>query len=103
MRRSAAGVSKHEAAASGDDAHDVGLLHDQEILAVEHDLGARPLAEQHLVEGFSLAVSGMMMPPLDFSSASMRFTTTRSCNGRNLVLAILDVLVRRSGAGVLSL
>jgi hypothetical protein len=34
---------------------------------------------------------------LDFSSASMRFTTTRSCNGRNLVLAILDVLVRRFG------
>src|SRR5215471_3751877 len=42
-------VSKHEAAASGDDAHDVGLLHDQEILAVQHDLGARPLAEQHAV------------------------------------------------------
>src|SRR5690348_6425554 len=34
---------------SGDDAHDVGLLHDQELLAVELDLGARPLAEQHLV------------------------------------------------------
>src|ERR1700761_8780620 len=29
-------------------------------------------------EGFSLAVSGMMMPPADFSSASMRLTTTRS-------------------------
>src|SRR6185312_15640599 len=28
-------------------AHDVGLLHDQEILAVDLDLGARPLAEQH--------------------------------------------------------
>src|SRR5580658_3195310 len=32
--------------ASGDHAHDVGLLHDQELLAVELDLGARPLAEQ---------------------------------------------------------
>src|SRR5437868_12478491 len=30
-----------------DDAHDVGLLHDQEILAVDLDLGARPFAEQH--------------------------------------------------------
>src|SRR5689334_505596 len=30
-------------------AHDVGLLHDQEILAVELDLGARPFAEQHAV------------------------------------------------------
>src|ERR1700761_9017993 len=32
-----------------DDAHDVGLLHDQEILAVDLDLGARPLAEQDAV------------------------------------------------------
>src|SRR4029078_2173515 len=30
-------------------AHDVGLLHDQEFLAVELDLGARPFAEQHSV------------------------------------------------------
>src|SRR5262245_47724472 len=29
-----------------DDAHDVGLLHDQQLLAVDLDLGARPLAEQ---------------------------------------------------------
>ena len=27
-------------------AHDVGLLHDQELLAIELDFGARPLAEQ---------------------------------------------------------
>src|SRR6478672_7786186 len=32
--------------AAFDDAHDVALLHDQEILAVDLDLGARPLAEQ---------------------------------------------------------
>ena len=32
-----------------DHAHDVGLLHDQEFLAVDLDLGARPLAEQHAV------------------------------------------------------
>src|ERR1700688_4351996 len=30
-------------------AHDVGLLHDQEILAVDLDLGAGPFAEQHAV------------------------------------------------------
>src|SRR5262249_19218603 len=30
-------------------AHDVGLLHDQEFLAVELDLGARPFAEQHAI------------------------------------------------------
>src|SRR5271169_5666725 len=41
-------------AGSGDHAHDVGLLHDQEFLAVELDLGARPLAEQHLVAGLQI-------------------------------------------------
>src|ERR1700741_439958 len=29
--------------------HDVALLHDQQLLAVDLDLGARPLAEQHAV------------------------------------------------------
>src|ERR1700753_2943237 len=33
----------------GKHAHDVALLHDQEFLAVELDLGAGPLAEQHAV------------------------------------------------------
>ena len=37
-----------------DDAHDVGLLHDQEILAVDLDLGARPFAEQHGVAGLDV-------------------------------------------------
>src|SRR5258707_14404058 len=35
--------------------------------------------------GFSLAVSGMMMPPVVLSSASIRLTTTRSCSGRNFI------------------
>src|SRR5256886_1741606 len=34
---------------SGNHAHDVGLLHDQEVLAVELHLGAGPLAEQHAI------------------------------------------------------
>src|SRR5689334_3077544 len=33
----------------GENAHDVAFLHDQEILAVDLDLGAGPLAEQHAV------------------------------------------------------
>src|SRR5262245_15101864 len=33
----------------GENAHDVALLHDQQLLAVDLDLGARPLAEQHAV------------------------------------------------------
>src|SRR4029079_3860519 len=32
-----------------EDAHDVAFLHDQQLLAVELDLGAGPLAEQHAV------------------------------------------------------
>ena len=36
-------------------------------------------------EGFSLAVSGMIMPPGDFSSSSIHLTKTRSCNGRNFI------------------
>src|SRR6478752_10674133 len=35
--------------AAFDDAHHVALLHDQEILAVDLDLGARPFAEQDAV------------------------------------------------------
>jgi hypothetical protein len=99
----------------GNHPHDVGLLHDQKLFAVQFDLGARPLPEQDAVagfdvglddlaalvaparpdrnnlalrDGFSLAVSGMMMPPLLFSSASIRLTTTRSCRVRNLALAM---------------
>src|ERR1700726_4423013 len=34
---------------SAQHAHDVGLLHDQEFVAVELHLGTRPLAEQHPV------------------------------------------------------
>ena len=37
--------------------------------------------------GFSFAVSGMMMPPAVFSSASTRRTSTRSWSGRNFMLA----------------
>src|SRR5258708_29972721 len=38
-----------------DDAHDVALLHDQELFAVDLDLGARPFAEQHSVADLELA------------------------------------------------
>jgi hypothetical protein len=36
----------------------------------------------------------MMMPPLVLALASMRRTTTRSCNGRNLVFAMATSLRR---------
>src|SRR6185437_11076097 len=50
--------------------------------------------------GFSLAVSGMMMPPLVFSSASIRLTTTRSCSGRNFSFAMITLRCRPCGAAV---
>src|SRR5215204_6340778 len=34
-----------------DQAHDIGFLHDHQVFAIELDLGARPLAEQHAVAG----------------------------------------------------
>src|SRR5918997_5403873 len=37
-----------------DDAHDVGLLHDEEVLAVDPHLGAGPLAEQDAVPGLEI-------------------------------------------------
>src|SRR5829696_5275306 len=37
-----------------DDAHDVGLLHDKEVLAVDAHLGARPFAEQNAVAGLDI-------------------------------------------------
>src|SRR5579872_5545628 len=39
---------------SGDYAHDVGLLHDEEFFAVDLDLGAGPFAEQHPVAGLDV-------------------------------------------------
>src|SRR3984893_13834662 len=37
-----------------DKAHDVGLFHDHQVLAVDLDLGARPLPEQHAVAGLDV-------------------------------------------------
>src|SRR5262249_16109370 len=99
-----------------DHSHDVALLRDDEILAVDFDLGSRPLPEQHSVADFdieraqfaviapgagggdndfafhwlSLAVSGMIIPPAVFSSSSIRRMRTRSCNGRNFIGLLPD-------------
>ena len=35
-------------------AHDVAILHDQEFFAIELDLGAGPLAEQHAVANLEI-------------------------------------------------
>src|SRR6202521_759734 len=54
MPGSSPGVTAESALAllglmSGEHAHDVALLHDQEFLAIELDFGARPFPEQHAV------------------------------------------------------
>src|SRR5262249_15785427 len=51
-----------------------------------------PTASMTPSDGFSLAVSGMMMPPAVFSSLSTRRTTTRSCRGRNAMMSPLEIL-----------
>src|SRR5580704_1359705 len=51
-RREASGRFLLGCGGAFDDAHDVGLLHDQKVLAVDLDFRARPLAEQHPVAGF---------------------------------------------------
>src|SRR6202048_1110428 len=38
----------------GENAHDVALLHDQQFLAVDLDLGAGPFAEQHAVANLEI-------------------------------------------------
>src|SRR3954467_7235486 len=47
-------VAESRAEGSADDPEDVAFLHDQQVLAVEADLGARPLAEQDLVAGLDV-------------------------------------------------
>jgi hypothetical protein len=105
---------------SGDHAHDVRFLHDQEFLAVELDLSPGPFAKQHAIawlqidrdqlatlvapsgtDGNDLAFLWFLFggvgnddPPFVFP-ASMRRTTTRSCSGRNLVLAMGFLVVVR--------
>src|SRR6478672_3526263 len=43
--------------------------------------------------GFSLAVSGIMIPPAVFSSAAAAFTITRSCNGVTFTLLAITYLI----------
>jgi hypothetical protein len=42
--------------------------------------------------GFSLAVSGMMIPPAVFSSAGAGFTITLSCSG--VMFTLFDIISR---------
>ena len=100
------------------DSEDIVLTHDGVVFATDFDFGARILAEKNLVPfcngqpfglsivgvlpgptattmpstGFSFAVSGMIIPPLDISWESTRLTINRSCNGCTFMLLSFQTL-----------
>src|SRR6204780_3212551 len=55
-----------------DHTHDVGLLHDQKVLAVNLDLGAGPFAEQHPVARFEFEWHQLAANALVFGSGPKR-------------------------------
>ena len=99
-----------------DNAEDIFLAHDQMLFAVNIDFRAGIFAEKNTIVdfdiergdlavvtgfpfptatilpswGFSFAVSGMMIPPLLFSSSSTRLTMTRSCKGLIFTFCLLS-------------
>ena len=108
-----------------DDREDVLLADDEELLALDLELGAGVLGVEDLVAsltsigsrlpssvmrpgpaarivpswGFSLAVSGRTMPLLVISSAGVGWMTTRSPSGRSFVVAVAVANVHSSCDG----
>jgi hypothetical protein len=101
----------------GENAEDVVFAQDLVGRAVDLDFGAAVFADEHAVAdfdfeglllafvvdpvptattfaswGFSLAVSGMMIPPFLTSPSSIGCTSTRSPRGRNVGFAIFCLL-----------
>src|SRR4029078_8426645 len=79
--RGKAGISSAQLI-SGQHAHDVGFLHDEELLAIELHLGAGPLAEQNAVTG----------PQLGFYQIAAFVTSTRAYRDH---FALRGLLLRR--------
>src|SRR4029079_522457 len=79
--RGKAGISSAQLI-SGQHAHDVGFLHDEELLAIELHLGAGPLAEQNAVTG----------PQLGFDQIAAFVTSTRAYRDH---FALRGLLLRR--------
>jgi len=101
------------AGCAGEDAEDFVFFHDDEVFAVNFDLGSGILAEQDAIVlvklreggfafivgaafagwkprwpscGLSFALSGMMIPPRVVDASSTRRTRMRSCSGLNLAM-----------------
>src|SRR5829696_2911118 len=80
-----------------DDAHDVGFLHDQEILAVDPHLGAGPLAEQHAIarpdverRQLAVLVAGARPDGHDFAFLRLLFGGIRNDDAALRLLIRLD-------------
>src|SRR5215469_3515123 len=113
------------AARAREDAEDFVFLYDDELFAINLDLGAGVLAEQDAVAffhrqreglafvvgpaladgndfallGLSLAESGMMMPPRVVVASSTRRTRMRSWSGANFAMVFDSFQVVRSWCG----
>src|SRR5712671_4238550 len=83
----------------GENAHDVALLHDQEFLAIELDLGARPLAEQHAVADLEVDrdqlagfVTAARTDCRDFALRGLFLGTVRNDDAASCLLFGVDAL-----------
>src|SRR6059058_4473684 len=84
---------------SGQHAHDVALLHDQEILAVDRDLGARPFAEQHAIADLEIdrdQLAGFVTPARadrgDFALRGLFLRGVRNNDAASCLLFGVDAL-----------
>src|ERR1700674_5884879 len=83
----------------GENAHDVAFLHDQELLAVELDLRARPFAEQHAVadlevdrDQFAGFVAATRTDGGDFALRGLFLGTVRNDDAARSLLFGVDTL-----------
>src|SRR5215467_11349956 len=78
--------------ALGQHAHDVGLLHDQEFLAIELDFGARPFAEQHPVAHLEVdrdELAGLVAPArTDRRNLTLRWLLLRGIGNDDAALGL---------------
>ena len=60
--------------------HDVGLLHDEEVLAINLDLCAGPLAEKHAVTDLLLLARAAATKPQAFVAQDLRNVGMATCD-----------------------
>src|SRR6267143_979579 len=82
-----------------ENAHDVALLHDQKLLAIELDLGARPFAEQHAVadlevdrDQLAVFVTAARTDRRDFALRGLFLGTVRNDDAASCLFFGVDAL-----------